>query len=159
IFGLPQLLGTHDRWPYIFWFTVVPALLQVITLQMVPESPKFHPCRQRKCGQSERTDLEQLRGTKDVGAEVDAMKDEASAAKSAAAEKPSMGDMFKGSLRWPMTIAIMLMLAQQFSGINATMFYSTFIFKQAGLSDQGAVYATIAMGTVNVLMTIVSVWL
>ncbi|KAK6043960.1 transporter, major facilitator family protein, partial [Cooperia oncophora] len=105
------------------------------------------------------TDLEKLRGTKEVGAEIDAMKEEAAAAKSAAAEKPSMGDMFRGSLRWPMTIAIMLMLAQQLSGINATMFYSTIIFQQAGLSTQGAVYATIAMGTVNVLMTIISVWL
>lgn len=39
------------------------------------------------------------------------------------------------------------------------MFYSTVIFKQAGLSNEGAVYATIGMGTVNVIMTVVSVWL
>uniref|UniRef100_A0A7I4XZV6 MFS domain-containing protein n=1 Tax=Haemonchus contortus TaxID=6289 RepID=A0A7I4XZV6_HAECO len=158
IFGLPQIFGTPDRWPLIFWFTVVPALAQVVTLQMVPESPKFTLCVRGNVEQAT-TDLENLRGSRDVGAEVDVMKDEAAAAKSAAAEKPSMGDMFRGSLRWPMTIAAMLMLAQQLSGINATMFYSTFIFKQAGLSDQGAVFATISMGTVNVLMTVVSVWL
>ncbi|KHJ75738.1 hypothetical protein OESDEN_24646 [Oesophagostomum dentatum] len=67
--------------------------------------------------------------------------------------------MFRGSLRWPMTIAASLMLAQQLSGINAVMFYSTVIFKDAGLTTDGAVYATIGMGTVNVLTTIVSMWL
>ncbi|KAK6060511.1 transporter, major facilitator family protein [Cooperia oncophora] len=67
--------------------------------------------------------------------------------------------MFRGSLLWPMTIAIMMMLAQQLSGINVAMFYSTVIFKQAGLSNESAVYATIGMGTVNVIMTVISVWL
>ncbi|PIO58975.1 hypothetical protein TELCIR_19574, partial [Teladorsagia circumcincta] len=43
--------------------------------------------------------------------------------------------------------------------INVAMFYSTVIFKQAGLSNEHAVYATIGMGTVNVIMTVVSVWL
>jgi SP family facilitated glucose transporter-like MFS transporter 1 len=71
-----------------------------------------------------------------------------------------MQDMFtNAALRWPLFIAIMLMLAQQFSGINAAMFYSTEIFRGAGLTQQAATYATIAMGTLNVMQTIVSVWL
>lgn len=40
IFGLPHLLGTGDRWPLIFAFTVVPAVLQLILLLFCPESPK-----------------------------------------------------------------------------------------------------------------------
>ncbi|KHJ83767.1 transporter, major facilitator family protein [Oesophagostomum dentatum] len=70
-----------------------------------------------------------------------------------------MMDMFRGSLLWPMTIAIMMMLAQQLSGINVAMFYSTVIFKQAGLSTEGASYATIGVGAVNMIMTLVSVYL
>jgi SP family facilitated glucose transporter-like MFS transporter 1 len=71
-----------------------------------------------------------------------------------------MLDMFtNASLRWPLTIAIMMMLAQQLSGINAAMFYSTSIFTSAGLNRSTAVWATIAMGIVNVMQTIASVWL
>lgn len=71
-----------------------------------------------------------------------------------------MTDMFTNpALRWPMIIAIVMMLSQQLSGINVAMFYSTVIFRGAGLSHSAAVYATIGMGAVNVLMTIISVYL
>ncbi|EPB80626.1 transporter, major facilitator family protein [Ancylostoma ceylanicum] len=161
VVGLPQILGTEDRWPLILAFTVVPALLQVITLPMVPESPKWTLCMKGDTETATKA-LEKLRGSSDVcnvSAEVDALRDEAAGQKGGAEEHLSFADMWRGTLRWPMTIATMLMLAQQLSGINAAMFYSTVIFKQAGLSDTGAVYATIGMGAVNVLTTIVSVWL
>ncbi|VDM65594.1 unnamed protein product [Strongylus vulgaris] len=156
IVGLPQILGTDDRWPIILALTAIVALLQVITLPMIPESPKWSLAVKGDVDKAT-ADLEKLRGTSDVGAEMDALKDEATGAK--AGGRLTFADMFRGSLRWPMTIATMLMLTQQLSGINAAMFYSTYIFKQAGLSDVGAVYATIGMGTVNVLMTIISTWL
>ncbi|KAJ1354425.1 udp-glycosyltransferase [Parelaphostrongylus tenuis] len=158
IFGLPYFLGHEQRWPLIFAFTVVPAVIQVITLPMIPESPKYTLCVR---GQPDKAakDLKRLRGVEDVSAEMEMMREEAAASGSAAQDRPSMLDMFRGSLRWPMTIAIMMMLAQQLSGINVAMFYSTVIFKQAGLSNEGAVYATIGMGTVNVIMTVISVWL
>ncbi|VDK38564.1 unnamed protein product [Gongylonema pulchrum] len=73
---------------------------------------------------------------------------------------PKMGilDLFRGELFWPMFIAIMMMIAQQFSGINVAMFFSTMIFEGAGMGEN-AVYATLVMGFINVLMTIISVYL
>ncbi|VDL69847.1 unnamed protein product [Nippostrongylus brasiliensis] len=158
ILGLPQIFGTTDGWPLIFWFIVVPAFLQIICLKFVPESPRFTLCMRGNIEQATR-DLQKLRGSSDVASEIDALNNEAEANKEGSVSKPTMRDMFKDPLKWPMTIALVLMLIQQLSGINAVMFYSTVIFKTAGLTDEAAVYATIAMGTVNVLMTIVSVWL
>ncbi|KAL6733103.1 hypothetical protein Aduo_003784 [Ancylostoma duodenale] len=158
IFGLPYILGNTERWPLIFAFTVVPAVLQVITLPLIPESPRYTLCVR---GQPEKAakDLKKLRGVDDVNAEMEVFREEAAASGADAQSKPSMLDMFRGSLLWPMTIAIMMMLAQQLSGINVAMFYSTVIFKQAGLNNEEAVYATIGMGSVNVIMTVISVWL
>ncbi|EYB83059.1 hypothetical protein Y032_0344g3089 [Ancylostoma ceylanicum] len=158
IFGLPYILGNTERWPLIFAFTVVPAVLQVITLPLIPESPRYTLCVR---GQPDKAakDLKKLRGVEDVSAEMEVFREEAAASGADAQAKPSMLDMFRGSLLWPMTIAIMMMLAQQLSGINVAMFYSTVIFKQAGLNNEEAVYATIGMGSVNVIMTIISVWL
>lgn len=59
------------------------------------------------------------------------MDEEATAARSQ--PKVSIGDLFGNALRWPIVIAIMMMLAQQLSGINVAMTYSTAIFKNAGL--------------------------
>lgn len=89
-------------------------------------------------------------------AEIDLMKEEQ--AKINAVPKLAIFDLFRGSLLWPMIIGILMMLAQQFSGINAAMFFSTKIFRDAGLGDN-AVYATLVMGVINVLMTIISVYL
>ncbi|VDK48992.1 unnamed protein product [Anisakis simplex] len=155
ILGLPQVLGTAEHWPLIFAFTAVPVLIQVCTLPFCVESPKYNLIVRDLAEQAEE-DLKKLRGKNDVGAEMDIMREEAAAM--AKVEKVKMGDLFKGSLAWPMFIAIMMMIAQQFSGINVAMFFSTSIFEGAGLKDN-AIYATLGMGACNVLMTVASVFL
>ena len=49
---------------------------------------------------------------------------------------------YNPALRQPLIIALMVMLSQQFSGINAAISFSTDIFKSAGLDDDSALYAT-----------------
>merc|ERR1712061_91627 len=61
-----------------------------------------------------------------------------------------------GSRRQPLSIARRMMLAQQLSGINCAIFYSTDIFEKAGLNDEASQAATLGMGSMNVLMTVVS---
>ncbi|MPC90984.1 Glucose transporter type 1 [Portunus trituberculatus] len=60
------------------------------------------------------------------------------------------------TLRIPLVISVMMMVAQQLSGINAVIFFSTEIYKSAGLNTDAALQATIAMGAMNVLMTFAS---
>jgi len=156
VFGLPYLLGNEQYWPLIFTFTVVPALFQLLTLPFCPESPKFNLIVKGKTDQAEK-DLKKLRNKENVSVELDTIKDEATAAQSQ--EKSTLLSMFKTPLLWPMIIAIMMMLSQQFSGINVAMFYSTRLFQDAGLKGNEPFYATIVMGLFNVGMTIVSVYL
>jgi SP family facilitated glucose transporter-like MFS transporter 1 len=98
-----------------------------------------------------------LRGTEDVSAELNLIQEESDTAKS----QPTVTfvDMFKGALFWPLFIAVMMMFSQQLSGINAAMFYSTQIFRDAGLRDNWPIYATILMGMINIAQTVVSLWL
>jgi len=60
------------------------------------------------------------------------------------------------ALRKPLIIAVMMMLAQQLSGINAAIFFSTSIFESAGLDEKSSEWATLGMGAMNVAMTFVS---
>lgn len=62
----------------------------------------------------------------------------------------------------PFLLALMLMFFQQFSGVNAVIFYASDIFKQAGIHvPHGGVnlVSALAIGVVQILATLVSVFL
>ncbi|XP_063922746.1 solute carrier family 2, facilitated glucose transporter member 1-like isoform X2 [Zophobas morio] len=157
IVGLHYVLGNHTYWPYIFILPIFFAIFQVITLLFCTESPRYLigvKGNEQKAEQS----LKFLRMSDDVSADMTLMKSEDAAVK--ALPKITLSDMYKTrQLRIPLIIAVVIMLAQQFSGINAVIFYSTDTFEKAGLKGDNPKYATIGIGVVNVLMTIVSLYL
>ena len=59
----------------------------------------------------------------------------------------------------PIVIACFVQFAQQLSGINAVMFYSTSIFKSIGLDGQWPIYATILLNAVQFVMTLVCLFI
>lgn len=101
------------------------------------------------------TALTWLRGTTEVYDEMEEMRAEYESMRSL--PKVTLKEMWTNPiLRQPMIIAMVMMLSQQFSGINAAIFFSTEVFKSAGLSDAVALYSTLGMGCINVAMTLVS---
>lgn len=57
----------------------------------------------------------------------------------------------------PFIFVLMLMFFQQFSGINAVIFYASDVFKQAGFTDKVNLVSAISIGVVQVIATLVSV--
>jgi len=154
VLGLPQMLGNAEAWPILLALTVAPAIFQLATLTVCPESPKFTLLNRGNDIQAQ-TALTWLRGTIEIHDEMDEMRGEYESLKSE--PTVTLGDMLSNpALRSPLIISVVIMLSQQLSGINAVFFFSTSIFKSAGLSEAVALYATMTIGTINVLMTIVS---
>ncbi|XP_049764805.1 solute carrier family 2, facilitated glucose transporter member 1-like isoform X2 [Schistocerca cancellata] len=154
ILGLESVLGTSDLWPLLLALTIVPGLFQLATLPMCPESPKYLLINKGQELEAQRA-LTWLRGTIEVHDEMEEMRNEHENLKMV--PKVTLTEMFvNASLRIPLVIAMMVMIAQQLSGINAVMFFSTRIFTMAQLSKENAQYATLGMGSINVLMTVVS---
>ncbi|XKL59707.1 hypothetical protein PGB90_000723 [Kerria lacca] len=153
ILGLESILGNENHWPILLSLIVVPAFLQLVLMPACVESPKYLWSKGQE--QSAIEALHWLRCTSDVQSELDLIKSESDAQKSAG--KITLSQMLTNPmLRIPMIISIVIMLAQQLSGINAVIFYSTKIFKSANLSDDMAQIGTIAMGAMNVAMTLAS---
>ncbi|XP_056643314.1 solute carrier family 2, facilitated glucose transporter member 1-like isoform X2 [Diorhabda sublineata] len=156
ILGLQSLLGTDTLWVTLLMMTVIPAIFQVITLPFCPESPKYLLSNNKET-QAEKA-LKWLRGTYNVRDEMEVMNAEYEAVK--LIPKATVRELVTNSaLRIPLIISLTVMIAQQLSGINAVMFFSSTIFKMAGLKGDNPTYATLAMGGINVLMTIVSLFL
>jgi len=157
ILGLESILGTENLWPILLAVTAVPAVFQLATLPVCPESPKYLLLSKGQELEAQRA-LTWLRGSIEVHDEMDDMRNEYEAMK--LVPKVTLKEMFvNATLRIPLMIAMMIMVAQQLSGINAVMFYSTKIFRMAQLDDKSAQYATLGMGAVNVLMTVVSMFI
>ncbi|XP_015917703.1 solute carrier family 2, facilitated glucose transporter member 1 [Parasteatoda tepidariorum] len=154
VLGLPQILGTEDHWPFLLAMTLVPSIFMLVTLPFCPESPKYILITQGRDVSAQKA-LTWLRGTIEVHDEMDEMRAEYEAMK--LVPKVTLHEMWHNPvLRTPLLISVMVMLAQQFSGINAAIFFSTDIFLSAGLTAEKALNATLGMGSINVVMTIVS---
>ncbi|XP_044273912.1 solute carrier family 2, facilitated glucose transporter member 3-like [Varanus komodoensis] len=155
IFGLDVIMGSEKLWPLLLGFTIIPAILQCAALPFCPESPRFLLINQMK-EESAHAVLQKLRGTQDVSRDIQEMKDES--AKMFQEKKVTIPELFRSpSYRQAIIIAIVLQLSQQLSGINAVFYYSTGIFREAGVGQP--VYATIGAGVVNTIFTVVSLFL
>ncbi|XP_033614001.1 solute carrier family 2, facilitated glucose transporter member 3-like [Fukomys damarensis] len=155
IFGLKFILGTEKYWPVLLGFTIIPAILQSVALPFCPESPRFLLFN-RKEEEYATEILQRLWGTLDVSQNIQEMKDES--VRMSQEKKVTVLELFRSQgYREPLIISIMLQLSQQLSGINAVFYYSTGIFKDAGVQEP--IYATIGAGVVNTIFTVVSVFL
>ena len=100
--------------------------------------------------------LKKLRNSKDIEDDIEEMKAEELAQKAEA--KIGLCELLRSpSLRLPLLIAVVMQLSQQLSGINAVFYYSTNLFIITGLSESNAKFATIGIGCVMVIMTLISI--
>uniref|UniRef100_A0A8C4EAL9 Solute carrier family 2 member 1 n=1 Tax=Dicentrarchus labrax TaxID=13489 RepID=A0A8C4EAL9_DICLA len=154
VFGMESVMGNDDLWPLLLGFTFIPAVLQCILLPLCPKSPRFLLINKNEENKAKAV-LKKLRGTSDVSADMQEMKEESR--QMMREKKVTIAELFRSPLyRQPIIIAIVLQLSQQLSGINAVFYFSTRIFEKAGVEQP--VYATIGAGVVNTAFTVVSLF-
>jgi len=80
------------------------------------------------------------------------------ASRVAKAVKAPVKDILLRKYRPPLVIAILLQIFQQFTGINAIMFYAPVLFRSLGFGGDASLYSAVITGAVNVLSTLVSIY-
>ncbi|XP_019952331.2 solute carrier family 2, facilitated glucose transporter member 1 [Paralichthys olivaceus] len=154
VFGMEALMGNHSLWPLLLGFTFIPAVVQCVLLPLCPESPRFLLINRNEENKAKSV-LKKLRGTTDVSADMQEMKEESR--QMMREKKVTIKELVMSPLyRQPLIVAVILQLSQQLSGINAVFYYSTQIFEKAGVEQP--VYATIGAGVVNTAFTVVSLF-
>ena len=154
VFGLSSVVGTKQDWPWLLAITLIPAILQVILFSFCPESPK-HLLLDKGDELAARKSLIWLRRTENVGHEMQQMMVEQEIMK----QNPpaTLKKIFtKKAYQMPTIIAIVMMLAQQLTGIGAVTFFSSDIFKTANLSLSASQNATLLMRITYLGMTFAS---
>jgi MFS transporter, SP family, galactose:H+ symporter len=143
------IFSATGNWPAMVALGAVPAVLLGIGILFLPESPRWLVLNEKETEASEV--LKHIRGTPDVGAEVDEIKSALSE------EAGDWREFFSPAMRGALVVGIGLGMFQQFTGINTVIYYAPKIYQAAGLTSASvSILATAGVGLVNVLMTIVS---
>jgi len=155
IFGLEGVLGSSSLWPVLLAFTFLPSLFLLAGGLFMPNSPRYLFLDTNNVAATEKT-LIKLKGSEDIKEEMAEMKAE----KEAASNTRDLGvvELLKErSVRWQLITVAVMHICQQLSGINAVFFYTNKIFDAAKIAKgQPQDLASIAVGCVNVAMTIIS---
>lgn len=155
VLGIEQILGTDNGWPILLGLSVVPPILQTILLPFCPESPRYLLINKHKEEES-RHALLRLRSSTNVEEDIEEMKAEEIAQQSESTIS-MLQLILSPTLRAPLVIGVVMHLSQQLSGINGVFYYSTSLFKDSGLTEENAKFATIGIGVIMVAMTLVSI--
>jgi SP family xylose:H+ symportor-like MFS transporter len=134
-------------WRYMFLSGAIPAILFLLLLFFVPETPRFLMLKGDEKGA--RAVLAKLVTPEEGEKELAEIR--------ASLSEHHSGKMFSfGALL--IVIGIMLSVFQQFVGINVVLYYATDIFKGMGMTTNASLLQTIIVGGVNLTFTTVAIF-
>ncbi|KAL2894616.1 Sugar transporter ERD6-like 6 [Bienertia sinuspersici] len=151
---LSYMLGLFVQWRILAVLGILPCTILIPGLFFIPESPRWLA----KMGMMEdfEVSLQVLRGFDiDISLEVNEIK--RSVASNSKRTNIRFAELRQRRYWLPLMIGNGLLILQQLSGINGVLFYSSTIFKEAGVTSSNA--ATFGLGAVQVLATVVTTWL
>ncbi|KAJ8766266.1 hypothetical protein K2173_022325 [Erythroxylum novogranatense] len=131
----------------------IPALLLTFGALIVSETPNSLVERGRL--EEGKSVLRRIRGTDNVEPEFLELVEASRVAKEV---KHPFRNLLKRRNRPQLVIAVALQIFQQFTGINAIMFYAPVLFSTLGFGGDASLYSAVITGAVNVLSTVVSIY-
>jgi len=140
-----QLMINAEVWRGMFALEMFPALLFLFFLVFIPESPRWLT----KAGKQKNAlhILSRINGSTIAQKEIEDIRESLSAGRT------SLKILFGKGFRMALFIGIAIALLQQFSGINAIIYYGPRILNDAGFSLSNALGGQVIIGLVNVLFT------
>ena len=140
------------NWRWMLGVETLPALLYLIALLFVPESPRWLVMHRRD--DEAVAVLERVGGSERAAEDLRAVKEAIAAEAELGRVSPRV--LLHPSLRLVMTIGISVGILQQITGINAVFFYAPMIFEQSGIGTNAAFMQAVLVGLVNLVLTVVA---
>ena len=140
-------IGEND-WRYMMGVEALPALLYTILVLSIPKSPRWLYLNNQ---QDEAEQIIRDAYSKEDADELigDIIKDKESGVKSES--------IFQKKYSFILTLAFLVAAFNQFSGINAFLYYAPRIFEEGGLGQSAALLNSIGIGLTNVIFTFIGI--
>lgn len=146
-YAVGYVFAGNGNWRAMFGLALIPSVILLVSMARLPETPRWLAGQGRL--EEARRVLQRLR----PGADADAELSEIQAAREP--RRAGLAALRNRGLRPALIAGIGLQLLGQATGINTVIYYAPTIFEQAGIGSSAAVLATVGVGVVNVLFTVV----
>ena len=140
----------ENAWRWMLGVEAIPAVLYILFALKVPRSPRWLLSKSRI------SEAKKVLALIDPKADVDAQ----IAAMNQHSEKSDKSEtIFIKKYRFPLILAFLIAFFNQFSGINAFLYYAPRIFEEAGLGESTALLSSVGIGVTNLVFTLLGVFL
>ena len=147
--GFMKLIINDQAWRGMLGMETVPALLFLLLLFLIPESPRWQIVKQK--------DNKALQTLKKIYSLEKAREEIAEVQNVISSEiKSDWRLLFKPGFRIALIVGVCLAMLGQFMGVNAVFYYGPKFFLEAGLEKTASLDFQVWVGLVNVLSTILA---
>jgi sugar porter (SP) family MFS transporter len=140
----------ENAWRWMMGVEAIPALIYTLFVFTVPKSPRWLLTKFRK--EEAKVVLELINPNTEVDKLIFEIDQEM--------KNTVPGEnIFMKKYRYPLLLAFFIAFFNQFSGINALLYYAPRIFEVAGLGESTALLSSIGIGVTMVIFTLLGVFL
>jgi sugar porter (SP) family MFS transporter len=140
--------GGPNEWRWKLGVSVVPAILFFVMLFQIPRSPRWLAEKGRK---DEAREVLRMIGEENTDTELESI-----LASVQLERQYGQEHLFSARNRFPLFLAISIAMFNQFSGINAILYYLNDIFALAGFSKVSGDVQAVAIGATNLIFTMLA---
>ena len=136
------------NWRWMLGIEAVPAILFLLMILKVPESPRWLILRKKDENESRR--ILKIIDPENADIVIDQIKNTGANIRD---------HLFKKSLSGPILLAFFIAVFNQLSGINFIIYFAPRVFSLAGLNESIALLSTAGVGFVNLIFTLIGMFL
>jgi len=138
-----------DAWRWMLGVEFFPAAIFLALLFLIPQSPRWLVKVNRS---SEAIEVLNKLGETDIENKIQEIKESLETELDTQKQK-----LFSSRYKLPIIYSVLLALFNQFSGINALLYFAPRIFEMAGFANDSALLQSITLGLTNLIFTILAI--
>lgn len=142
-----------EAWRWMIGMEALPAIIYTLVVFRIPESPRWLILHNNDEAGAKKV-LSMIFSPDQVKAQIIQIKASVEHGLEKSAEK-----LFSSKYKFPLMLAFAIAFFNQFSGINALLYYARRIFSEAGLGDDAVFLSTVGIGIANLVFTLLGVML
>lgn len=143
---------SNDAWRWMIGIEALPAIIYTVMMFAIPESPRWLITAKNNIEAAKQVFRSLYDNEDDIAEQVNLIVNSQKSTDDAES-------IFSKKYGIPLSLAFFIAFFNQFSGINAILYYANRIFAEAGLAEQAGALGSIGLGITNFVFTLLGMFL